>query len=97
MAAVLVVYAPAIRGGFIWDDKTFVTENHLITGSGGLSPTVTGKASPFSFRRVDGKNGTVDISGRDGDPSSISCDDVNAFASELEQLAPPPDTSTACN
>jgi hypothetical protein len=74
------------------------TETNLLNGgSGGLSPTVTGKPSPFSFRRVDGKNGTVDISGRDGDPSSISCDDVNAFASELEQLAPPPDTSTACN
>ena len=32
----LVVYLPAIRGGFIWDDDFYVTENELLRDLGGL-------------------------------------------------------------
>ena len=30
------VYAPAIRGGFIWDDDFYVTQNLLLTAPHGL-------------------------------------------------------------
>lgn len=41
MAAVLVLsvlaaYSPALRGGFIWDDDYYVTENRTLTEPGGL-------------------------------------------------------------
>jgi hypothetical protein len=71
------------------------TESNILNG-GGISPTVTAQPSPFHFQRVDGRNGAPDIAGRDGDATSISCDDVKAFAAELEAAAPPPDASTAC-
>jgi Flp pilus assembly protein TadD len=32
----LCVYLPAVRGGFIWDDDRYVTENTAITGPNGL-------------------------------------------------------------
>lgn len=34
--ATLIIYIPAIRGGFIWDDDAFVTENPLIHSHDGL-------------------------------------------------------------
>jgi hypothetical protein len=88
-----IVSSDAIDGVVVGHTET----NILNGGGGGLAPTVTGAPSPFAFRRVDGRNGAPDISQRDGDASSISCDDVNAFAAELMALAPPPDTSTACD
>ncbi len=88
-----IVDSDGIDGVVIGDTET----NILNGGGGGLSPTVTGAPSPFSFRRVDGRNGAPDIAGRDGDPGSISCDDVKSYAAELMADAPPPDTSTACD
>ena len=32
-----VAYLPAIRGGFIWDDDAYVTENPLLTAPDGLN------------------------------------------------------------
>ncbi|MFP4085190.1 MAG: tetratricopeptide repeat protein [Desulfobacteraceae bacterium] len=32
----LIIYIPAIKGGFIWDDDTFLTQNPLIRASDGL-------------------------------------------------------------
>lgn len=34
--ATIVIYIPAIRGGFVWDDDAFVTENSIIHASDGL-------------------------------------------------------------
>jgi len=34
--AVFIAYWPALRGGFIWDDDAYVTNNPLLTTSGGL-------------------------------------------------------------
>jgi len=34
--AVFVAYWPALRGGFIWDDDAYVTNNPLLTGPDGL-------------------------------------------------------------
>jgi tetratricopeptide (TPR) repeat protein len=33
---VLAAYAPAVHGGFVWDDDTYVTRNPLLTASDGL-------------------------------------------------------------
>jgi tetratricopeptide (TPR) repeat protein len=33
----LLVYVPALRGGFLWDDDTLLTENRLIKAQDGLS------------------------------------------------------------
>jgi tetratricopeptide (TPR) repeat protein len=33
---VFIIYAPAINGGFIWDDDTFLTQNPLIRASDGI-------------------------------------------------------------
>ncbi len=32
----IIVYLPALRGGFVWDDYTLITENRLIKASDGL-------------------------------------------------------------
>ena len=34
--AVFIAYLPALSGGFIWDDDTYVTQNPLLTDSDGL-------------------------------------------------------------
>ena len=36
IAACIIVYAPAMRGEFIWDDETYVVENKLLTEPDGL-------------------------------------------------------------
>src|SRR2546427_4831621 len=36
VAATLVAYVPALRGGYIWDDDAHVTENPTLTSLGGL-------------------------------------------------------------
>lgn len=33
---IFIAYYPAMRGGFIWDDDYYVTENHLLTAPDGL-------------------------------------------------------------
>jgi len=35
--AAIVAYLPALRGGFIWDDDAYVTQNALLTAPDGLS------------------------------------------------------------
>ena len=36
-AAIIVTYLPALRGGFIWDDDDYVTQNAMLTAPDGLS------------------------------------------------------------
>jgi hypothetical protein len=36
VGAALLAYAPVLRAGFIWDDRTFLTQNPLIHASDGL-------------------------------------------------------------
>ena len=36
LGAVLVVYLPALRGGFIWDDAILLTDNEMVKSAGGL-------------------------------------------------------------
>jgi tetratricopeptide (TPR) repeat protein len=36
LGAALLAYAPVLRAGFIWDDRTFLTQNPLIHASDGL-------------------------------------------------------------
>jgi len=33
---VVVAYLPALRGGFIWDDDVYVTQNSMLTATNGL-------------------------------------------------------------
>ena len=65
-------------------------------GDGGLAPTIENFPSAWHARRVDGRNGSVNIALRDGDGSSISCADVKAYAAELLAAAPGPDPEHAC-
>lgn len=37
LALVLLIYSPAVRGGFVWDDDAFLTNNPLIKADDGLS------------------------------------------------------------
>src|SRR5207249_8884861 len=37
IALVLLAYAPALRGGFIWDDDHYVTENGNVRSAPGLA------------------------------------------------------------
>src|SRR5215470_3126788 len=56
LIAILVVtflaYAPAIRGGFIWDDDSYVTQNSLLTAPGGLWQIWTTTKSPQYYPLV---------------------------------------------
>jgi hypothetical protein len=36
IAAVLITYIPAMRGGYIWDDDRYVTKNTTLRDSAGL-------------------------------------------------------------
>lgn len=65
-------------------------------GDGGLAPTIENFPSAWHARRVDGRNGSVNIALRDGDGASISCADVKAYAAELLAAAPGPDPERAC-
>lgn len=77
--------------------QTAATESVILNGgSGGLSPIITPMPSPSHLRRVDGRNGAPNIAARDGDPASVSCADVRAYAAELSAAAPGPDRATAC-
>ncbi len=49
VAATLVVYIPAIRGGYIWDDDIYVEENPLLTSPNGLWNIWTGKDIPSQY------------------------------------------------
>jgi len=46
------VYVPAIRGGFIWDDDFYVTQNPLLTAPHGLSQIWTTTKSPQYYPLV---------------------------------------------
>ena len=48
IAAVLVCYAPAMRGGFVWDDDLLVTENALVKGADSL-PYVWGSTASTDY------------------------------------------------
>ncbi len=37
LIAVAAAYYPAMKGGYIWDDARYVTENHLLDNTEGLS------------------------------------------------------------
>ena len=37
IALTLLAYAPALRGGFIWDDDHYVTENDNVRSPSGLA------------------------------------------------------------
>lgn len=88
-----VVGSDAIDGA-----QTATTESAIFNGgSGGLSPVITPKSSPFHMRRVDGRNGAPNIAPRDGDSSGVSCADVRAYAAELQAAAPGPDPAHACD
>jgi hypothetical protein len=73
------------------------TETKIFGGDSPLAPTITAMPSPWFQRRVDGRNGSVNIAARDGDPSSISCDDLEAYIGELQIEATPPNPNSACN
>lgn len=45
----VIVYVPAMRGGFIWDDDRYVTENPLITAPDGMSRIWFSLDSPSQY------------------------------------------------
>ena len=54
MAAVFIVYLPALHGGFIWDDDTHISKNAALLTPGGLrdiwiKPGATCQYYPLSF------------------------------------------------
>jgi Tfp pilus assembly protein PilF len=49
VVASLVVYVPALRGGFIWDDDAYVEKNHLLSAPNGLWNIWIGKGVPMSY------------------------------------------------
>lgn len=89
--------ATIVSSNAIDGDTEADTETKIFGGDSPLSPTITPIPSPWFMRRVDGANGSVNIASRDGDASSISCEDIKAYASELQVAVPPPDPATACN
>lgn len=51
--AVLIVYTPALRGGFVWDDPEYVTQNPVIrTMEGGLRIWIEPGATPQYYPLV---------------------------------------------
>src|SRR4030042_2909282 len=46
---VLLAYIPAMRGGFIWDDDQYVTENPLLTAPDGLRQIWFSLNSPSQY------------------------------------------------
>ena len=53
-AALLVAYYPALRGGFLWDDDTYITLNRTMRAANGLhaiwlDPSATCQYYPLSF------------------------------------------------
>jgi len=36
VAVTMLAYVPALRGGFVWDDDAYVTENRSLKTAGGL-------------------------------------------------------------
>ncbi len=83
----------SIDGALINETETVVYDDPL--GSGG--PAMTPKSSPFRFERLDGQHGGADYRGRDGDPSSVSCADVQAWVNEQMAAAfPQPSPDVAC-
>jgi tetratricopeptide (TPR) repeat protein len=49
VVASLVVYVPALRSGFIWDDDHYVEENVLLRSPKGLWNIWTGRGVPMSY------------------------------------------------
>lgn len=49
LVMVLVAYIPAMRGGFIWDDDKYVTENPLLTAPDGLRQIWFSLNSPSQY------------------------------------------------
>jgi hypothetical protein len=54
LLAVAVVYWPALRGGFVWDDDTHISENPALTTPSGLrdiwiKPGATCQYYPLTF------------------------------------------------
>jgi len=45
----LVVYMPAMKGGFIWDDDTYITQNSLIAAPDGLYRIWFSKEQPSQY------------------------------------------------
>jgi len=41
-----IVYAPALRSGYVWDDRILITENPLVTNPEGLSGIWKGQINP---------------------------------------------------
>lgn len=84
----------SIVGTLINETESVVYDDPL--GSGG--PVMTPKSSPFLFERLDGQNGGSDYRGRDGNPTTVSCQDVQAWVNEqMTTLFPKPDANSACN
>jgi protein O-mannosyl-transferase len=53
-AALLIAYWPALPGGFLWDDDSYISENPTLTMPGGLwaiwfDPSATCQYYPLSF------------------------------------------------
>lgn len=49
VAASLVIYIPAMRGGYIWDDNLYVEENPLLSSPNGLWNIWMGKNVPSQY------------------------------------------------
>jgi protein O-mannosyl-transferase len=49
IAATVLAYLPALRGGFIWDDDAYVTQNRLLTAPDGLARIWFSFESPSQY------------------------------------------------
>ncbi|MGA2222794.1 MAG: hypothetical protein ABSH21_13640, partial [Verrucomicrobiia bacterium] len=45
----LAAYIPAMRGGFIWDDEQYVTQNQTLRSVGGLGKIWTKPGATFQY------------------------------------------------